>query len=199
MIISNLMGTEGRGQRILVELRVRSRHWNLPDVADKLDLRVPQQADERLDAPIGMADREERQIHATAPSSEVQRAALVGGYVVGLVALDLKLRLVFRRMVGMPLVIEITRMDRDDRSRNAPGLRIPAHMVADLEPLRHMPPPSLSEGATRCWRSLARQRYTSRHELTPNTDFAAQFHTMDRNHRDIGTRLPDLRRNNVLM
>src|SRR3546814_12260559 len=66
-----------------------------------------------------------------------QRAALVRGDVIGLVALDLILRIVRRGAVAVALVIEIGCVDLADRARNVPGLRLPAAMIADLEIVAH--------------------------------------------------------------
>jgi len=50
----------------------------------------------------------------------VERAALVSGDMIGLVALDLVLWIVLGRAMRMALVIEIAGMDGDNRS--TPGL-----------------------------------------------------------------------------
>src|SRR5690606_24151120 len=59
-----------------------------------------------------------------------QRAPLVRRDVVGLVALDLVLRLVLRRAMPVTLVVEIRVMDLDDPAAHPPGFRIPADMIA---------------------------------------------------------------------
>lgn len=62
-----------------------------------------------------------------------QRAALVHGDMVGLVALDLVLGVVFAAMADMALVGYIAGMHFHDVSADMAGFRIPAHVVADLE------------------------------------------------------------------
>src|SRR5690606_36087095 len=74
--------------------------------------------------------REDRST-ACRPSRVIESAALVGGNVVGLVALDLVLRIVRRGAMGMPLVVEIAGVDGNDRAGHTAGLRIPRDMVAD--------------------------------------------------------------------
>ena len=62
-----------------------------------------------------------------------ERRALVEGNMVGLGALDLILRNVRARMMGIALDLEIARMHANDRAADAPGLGIPTHTIADLE------------------------------------------------------------------
>src|SRR5262245_64030779 len=57
--------------------------------------------------------------------------------MIGLVALDLVLRVVLACMVDVSLPIDVLRMHLDDPAADAPGLRVPAHVIARLEPLRH--------------------------------------------------------------
>src|SRR5262245_18518011 len=66
-----------------------------------------------------------------------ERSPLVQGDVVGLVALDLVLRVVLARMVDVSLPIHVFRMHLDDPAADASGLRVPAHMIADIELFRH--------------------------------------------------------------
>ena len=66
-----------------------------------------------------------------------ERRALVEGDVLGLAALDLVLRCFGARMVRVAVDLEIARMNTNDRAADAPGLRIPAHMIADLEFVFH--------------------------------------------------------------
>jgi hypothetical protein len=70
---------------------------------------------------------------------------LVERDMVGLGTLDLILRIVRARMMGVAPVIEIPGMHADDRSADAADLGIPAHAIMDLKALRHgrplpMPP-----------------------------------------------------------
>src|SRR5262245_3011511 len=68
---------------------------------------------------------------------ESERSSLVQGDVLGLVALDLVLRVVLARMVDVSLPIHVFRIHLDDPAADASGLRVPAHMIAQLEPFRH--------------------------------------------------------------
>jgi hypothetical protein len=53
--------------------------------------------------------------------------------MVSLGALDLILRNVRARMMSIAFVINVAPMYSDDRAADAPGLGIPAHVIADLE------------------------------------------------------------------
>ena len=66
-----------------------------------------------------------------------ERRALVEGDVLGLAALDLVLRRFRARMVRVAVDLEIARMNANDCAADAPGLRTPAHMIADLEFVFH--------------------------------------------------------------
>src|SRR5271163_4112829 len=66
-----------------------------------------------------------------------QRAALVGGDVIALVAFDFILRIAGRGVMHIALIVEVAGVDGDDRARDMTGLGVPSHMIADLEPLRH--------------------------------------------------------------
>src|SRR5262245_54155611 len=68
---------------------------------------------------------------------ELQGSPFVQGDVVGLVALDLVLRVVLARMVDVSLPIYVFRMRLDDPAADASGLGVPGHMIAHLEPFRH--------------------------------------------------------------
>ena len=59
--------------------------------------------------------------------------AFVEGDVLGLAAFDLVLRRFRACMMRIAVNIEIARMDANDHAADAPGLRIPAHMITDLE------------------------------------------------------------------
>jgi hypothetical protein len=71
-----------------------------------------------------------RRGRASAPQAP-QRAALVQGDVVGLVAFDLVLRLVPARVVDVALDLDVPRVHAQDMAAHAAGLGIPAHVVAD--------------------------------------------------------------------
>ena len=55
------------------------------------------------------------------------------GNVLGLAALDLILRRFRARLVRVTFDVEIMRVHANDRAADAPGLRIPADMIANLE------------------------------------------------------------------
>ena len=57
--------------------------------------------------------------------------------MVGLGALDLILRSVRTRMMGVAVDLEIAGTHADDRAADTSGLGIPAHAITDLEALRH--------------------------------------------------------------
>ena len=71
-------------------------------------------------------------------SGALEDAPLVSSDMVGLVALDLILGIVLRRVMDMSLVIEVSRVDRDHSPRHPARLGIPAYVIADLEPLSHL-------------------------------------------------------------
>ena len=57
------------------------------------------------------------------PESDMpESAALVRRDVIRLVALDLVLRILFRRMMRMAFVVKVASMDRNDRPRHPPRL-----------------------------------------------------------------------------
>src|SRR4249920_3155500 len=66
-----------------------------------------------------------------------QHRGLVEGDVIGLVALDFILRLVWGGTVNVTFVIDGSSMHFDDFSAHPPGFRIPAHVIANLERLDH--------------------------------------------------------------
>ena len=57
--------------------------------------------------------------------------------MICLVALDLVLRIVGRRVMNVAFVIDVSRMNSHDPPSNAPGFRVPTHVIADFEPIRH--------------------------------------------------------------
>ena len=63
----------------------------------------------------------------------------MGRDMVGLVAFDLILGIVFRGVMHMPLVVEVAGVDGYDRPRYPAGFGIPAHVIADLESFGHLP------------------------------------------------------------
>ena len=62
-----------------------------------------------------------------------ERRALVEGDMVSLGALDLILRNVGARVMGITLVLDIARMHANDRAADPSSLGIPTHAIADLE------------------------------------------------------------------
>jgi hypothetical protein len=64
--------------------------------------------------------------------------ALMGCDMIGLVAFDFILRIVFRGVTHMTLVVKILGVDGGDRPRHPTGLGIPAYVIADLESLGHL-------------------------------------------------------------
>ena len=67
----------------------------------------------------------------------IERAALVGCDMIGLVTLDFVLGIVRRGVMHIPLVVEVTGVDGDDRARHPAGLGVPGHMIADPETSSH--------------------------------------------------------------
>jgi hypothetical protein len=70
-------------------------------------------------------------------AQEPKHGSLVQSDVVGPVALNLVLRLVLARVMHVAFVIHVLRVHFDDSAADPPGLRIPAHAVACLEPFGH--------------------------------------------------------------
>ena len=66
-----------------------------------------------------------------------ERRTSVKGDMFGLAALDLVLRGVGARVVRVAVDLEIACMDPNDHAADAPGLRIPAHVIADVEYVLH--------------------------------------------------------------
>jgi hypothetical protein len=66
-----------------------------------------------------------------------ERGALVHGNVIGLAALDLVLRGLRARVMRVALIVDVLRMNPDDRAADAPGLRVPTDPIPDLEPFSH--------------------------------------------------------------
>ena len=108
MLIGNVEGRQSVGKRVLVELRIGSRPRNRSDIRDKINSDGPQQLDKLLEASVRMADREEGNLHISPLFRCVfKSAALMGRDVIGLVAFDFVLRIVFRGAMRMALVVEI--------------------------------------------------------------------------------------------
>src|SRR6516162_11880967 len=86
-----------------------------------------------------MANREDGKLH-TSPSLRCvfERAALVGRDMIGFVAFDFVLRIVFRSVMDMTFVIKVLGMDGDDGPCHAASFGIPAYMIAYLESPIHL-------------------------------------------------------------
>jgi hypothetical protein len=63
----------------------------------------------------------------------------VQGNVIGLVALDFKLRILRRSTVDVALIIDGSLVHFNDFSAHTSGFRIPAHVIANLERFGHGP------------------------------------------------------------
>ena len=63
---------------------------------------------------------------------------LMGRDMIGLVALDFVLGVIFRSVMDMALVVEVRRVDGDDGPCHAASFGIPAHMIAYLEFPSHL-------------------------------------------------------------
>lgn len=76
-------------------------------------------------------------LHTLPLSGMFEGAALMGGDMVGLVAFDFVLGIVFRGVVSMVFVDKILGVDGDDGARHQARLGIPSYMIADLKRLPH--------------------------------------------------------------
>src|SRR5437763_3489949 len=88
-----------------------------------------------------------------------QRRTLMHGDVVGLVARDFILWLILACVVRVPFVLNIFRVHLDDRPGDVSSLRVPGHVIADLEC-------SLHEGSPRIALSNSTSRRPSRSRRT---------------------------------
>ena len=57
--------------------------------------------------------------------------------MIGFVAFDLILRRVGARVVSVALIVEVMRVDPNDRAADAPGLRVPTDSISDFVTFRH--------------------------------------------------------------
>jgi hypothetical protein len=79
-------------------------------------------------------------IRSADPHSLAERRTLAHRDVLGLVTLDLILRVVVcARMAPTPFVIDTSRMDRHDRAADASSPRAPARVIAYLSRFAAMP------------------------------------------------------------
>src|ERR1700744_4108264 len=74
--------------------------------------------------------------------------------MLGLVALDFVLRIALRGVMHVPLVVEISHVNRDDLPGDPSRLRVPAHVVADLKPARHRASRKVSSASSRSQHSV---------------------------------------------
>jgi hypothetical protein len=63
--------------------------------------------------------------------------ALVHGDMIGLIALDLVLRITLARMMDIALVVHVRRVHPYDMAADPASLGIPGNMILDFECLRH--------------------------------------------------------------
>ena len=66
-----------------------------------------------------------------------QSGSLMQRNVIGLIALDFVLRVVFARMVNIPLVVNVFCVDLHDPAANASSLGIPGYVGAYFEAFGH--------------------------------------------------------------
>src|SRR5438876_10863850 len=88
-----------------------------------------------------MSDGEEGLCHSVRgrrlARQEPQRACLVQGNVIGLVAFDFVLGFVLAGVVDVSFVVHVLCMHLDDSPADPPSLGIPAYTVTHLESLCH--------------------------------------------------------------
>lgn len=66
-----------------------------------------------------------------------ERRALVKGDVLGFAAFDFILRWFRARVTRVAVDLEIARIDADYCAGDAPGFRIPAHVITDFKSIHH--------------------------------------------------------------
>ena len=64
--------------------------------------------------------------------------------VIGLIALDLVLRIILARMNRVAFERDPGRNDSGDPTADSAGFRVPAHVIADFEPIRHEARPGVT-------------------------------------------------------
>src|SRR5574340_386781 len=124
MVIRNVEAHRRVEKRILSELRIGSGHRDFSDVRHKANIGSGQQPGTLFEAAVGMADCEEWKLHSSPLSGLFESAALMGGDMVGLVAFDFVLGIVFRGVMHMALVVKVSGVDRDDGARHPARLGI---------------------------------------------------------------------------
>jgi hypothetical protein len=91
-----------------------------------------------------------------------QHFAPMQGNVIGLVALDLELRLVLAGMVNVAFVLRIFSVNFDYSSGHMAGLGIPANMITDFKLLCHVSLPILAK-KLKCQRRCFARGYGIEH------------------------------------
>jgi hypothetical protein len=105
-----------------------------------------------------------------------ERRALVKSDVLGLAAFDFVLRCFRSRMVCVAVDLEIACVYTNDRAADAPGFRIPAHVIADFESIRHEDPTKANRGSAEPRRRFApgwRDRTAMIHHSTVALEFGS--------------------------
>lgn len=127
MLICDLKSRQCLRKRFAIVLRICPRAWNSAHVDDDADLRSSEQVDKFADRARGMTDGEASSWPLcfrirVGPSAEApQHPSLVQRYVVGLVALDLVLRLIRRSAMNVAFIIDGPLMHFDDFPRTRPA------------------------------------------------------------------------------
>ena len=57
--------------------------------------------------------------------------------MIGFAAFNLILRQVGARVVSVALIVEVMRVDPNDRAVDAPGLRVPTNLISNFLPLSY--------------------------------------------------------------
>ncbi len=68
---------------------------------------------------------------------EPQCFALVHGDMIGLIALDLVLRIILARVMDVAFVVQVRRMHPHDMATDPASFGVPGYMITDFECLRH--------------------------------------------------------------
>jgi hypothetical protein len=136
MFIRNVKASENAGKRVLVELRIGLGHGHFSDIRHKTDINSSQQLGKLFELSVGMTDGEEWRLHIS--SRVIEGAALVRRDMIGLVAFDLVLGIIFGGVMRMAFVVKISGVDGDDAPRHPACLGIPAYVIADLESPSHL-------------------------------------------------------------
>lgn len=82
-----------------------------------------------------MSERNQLSMRSTVKAP--QCLALVHGDMIGLIALDLVLRIILTRMMDIAFVVHVARVHPYDMAADPASFGIPGYMVADFECMRH--------------------------------------------------------------